>query len=59
MYIYFTLILVYNKYKQDYVVEFTDLEPDILAETVWVMVSLKDQRKLVIWTYYWPPDKMS
>ena len=35
------------------------LEANISAETVWATISLKDQRKLVVGSYYRPPDSGS
>ena len=37
----------------------TELEANISAETVWATISLKDQRKLVVGSYYRPPDSGS
>ena len=36
-----------------------ELEANISAETVWATISLKDQRKLVVGSYYRPPDSGS
>ena len=36
-----------------------ELEANISAETVWTTISLKDQRKLVVGSYYRPPDSGS
>ena len=33
-----------------------ELEANISAETVWATISLNDQRKLVVGSYYRPPD---
>ena len=35
------------------------MEANISAETVWATISLKDQRKLVVGSYYRPPDSRS
>ena len=35
------------------------MEANISAETVWATISLKDQRKLVVGSYYRPPDSGS
>ena len=35
------------------------MEANISAETVWATISLKDQRKLVVGSYYRPPDSKS
>ena len=43
--------------KQEYNIQGIELEANILAETVsvWATISLKDQRKLVVGSYYRPP----
>ena len=45
--------------KQEYDIQRIELEANISAETVWVTISLKDQRKLVVGSYYRPPDSGS
>ena len=42
--------------KQEYDIQGIELEANISAETVWATISLKDQRKLVVGSYYRPPD---
>ena len=38
--------------KQEYDIQGIELQANILAETVWATISLKDQRKLVVGSYY-------
>ena len=38
--------------KQEYDIQGIELEANISAETVWATISLKDQRKLVVGSYY-------
>ena len=45
--------------KQEYDIQGIELEANISAETVWATISLKDQRKLVVGSYYRPPDSGS
>ena len=45
--------------KQEYDIQRIELEANISAETVWATISLKDQRKLVVGSYYQPPDSGS
>ena len=45
--------------KQEYDIQGIELEANISAETVWATISLKDQRKLVVGSYYRPPDGVS
>ena len=45
--------------KQEYDIQCIELEANISAETVWATISLKDQRKLVVRSYYRPPDSGS
>ena len=45
--------------KQEYDIQRIELEANISAETVWATISLKDQRKLVVGSYYRPPDSGS
>ena len=45
--------------KQKYDIQGIELEANISAETVWATISLKDQRKLVVGSYYQPPDSGS
>ena len=45
--------------KQEYNIQGIELEANISAETVWATISLKDQRKLVVGSYYRPPDNGS
>ena len=45
--------------KQEYDIQRIELEANISAETVWATISLKDQRKLVMGSYYRPPDSGS
>ena len=45
--------------KQEYDIQGIELEAKISAETVWATISLKDQRKLVVGSYYRPPDSGS
>ena len=42
--------------KQEYDIQGIELEANVSAETVWANISLKDQRKLVVGSYYRPPD---
>ena len=45
--------------KQEYNIQGIELDANISAETVWATISLKDQRKLVVGSYYRPPDSGS
>ena len=45
--------------KQEYDIQGIELEANISAETVWATISLKGQRKLVVGSYYRPPDSGS
>ena len=45
--------------KQEYDIQGIELEANISAETVWATISLKDQCKLVVGSYYRPPDSGS
>ena len=46
--------------KQEYNIQLgIELEVNISAETVWATISVKDQRKLVVGSYYRPPDSGS
>ena len=45
--------------KQEYDIQGIELEANISAETVWATISLKDQRKLVVGSYYQPTDSWS
>ena len=45
--------------KQEYDIQGIELEANISAKTVWATISLKDQRKLVVGSYYRPPDSGS
>ena len=45
--------------KQEYDIQRIELEANISAETAWATISLKDQRKLVVGSYYRPPDSGS
>ena len=45
--------------KQEYDIQGIELEANILAETVWATISLKDQCELVVGSYYRPPDSGS
>ena len=45
--------------KQEYDIQGIELEANISAETVWATISLKDQHKLVVGSYYRPPDSGS
>ena len=45
--------------KQEYDIQGIELEANISSETVWATISLKDQRKLVVGSYYRPPDSGS
>ena len=45
--------------KQEYDIQRIELEANISAETVWATISLKDQRKLVVGSYYRPTDSGS
>ena len=45
--------------KQEYDIQGIELEANISAETVWATISLKDQCKLVVRSYYRPPDSGS
>ena len=45
--------------KQEYDIQRIELEANISVETVWATISLKDQRKLVVGSYYRPPDSGS
>ena len=48
------------QYLEHYVCSGIELkEANISAETVWATISLKDQRKLVVGSYYRPPDSGS
>ena len=45
--------------KREYDIQGIELEANISAETIWATVSLKDQHKLVVGSYYRPPDSGS
>ena len=45
--------------KQEYNIQGIELEANFSAETVWATISLKDQQKLVVGSYYRPPDSGS
>ena len=45
--------------KQEYDIQGIELEANISAKTVWATISLKDQRKLVVGSYYRPSDSGS
>ena len=45
--------------KQEYDIQGIELEANISEETVWTTISLKDQHKLVVGSYYRPPDSGS
>ena len=42
--------------KQEYDIQGMELEANISAETVWATISLINQRKLVVGSYYRPPE---
>ena len=45
--------------KREYDIQGIELEANISTETVWATISLKDQCKLVVGSYYRPPDSGS
>ena len=45
--------------KHEYDIQGIELETNISAETVWATITLKDQHKLVVRSYYRPPDSRS